>query len=66
MKFKKMIKIVIFLPSLGVGGAEISLTRIALNLTDNKKTEVLLVVAKNLEKKRDKFTQEYKYYISRI
>ena len=52
MKFKKMIKIVIFLPSLGVGGAEISLTRIALNLTDNKKTEVLLVVAKNLEKKK--------------
>ena len=48
-----MINVVFFLPSIGIGGAEISLSRIATDLLKNKKIKISIVVAKNLPKNKE-------------
>ena len=45
-----MKRLLIFLPTIGYGGAEISLTRIAGYLSENNNIKVDLLVAKKLDK----------------
>ena len=45
-----MKRLLIFLPTIGYGGAEMSLTRIAGYLSEHNKINVDLVVAKTLDK----------------
>ena len=46
-----MNKLFIFLPTLGFGGAEISLSRVSQHLSDNFDFDVKLVIAKKLNDK---------------
>ena len=46
-----MNKLFIFLPTLGFGGAEISLSRVSQYLSDNSDLDVKLVIAKKLDEK---------------
>ena len=48
-----MKRLLIFLPTIGYGGAEMSLTRIAGYLSEHNKINVDLVVAKKLEKSNE-------------
>ena len=58
-----MKRLLIFLPTIGYGGAEMSLTRIAGYLSEHNKINIDLVVAKKLDKSDEiKISNEIKLY----